>query len=188
MPVGLSRVSHLSPPTIGPRYKNGLGIFPGRRREGRQVRCYASQMDPKTAVFALQVLDRAWSALEAARERAQASKDAVLKGHISSLYDEFLALKSAIVRISDENAALRQSQVQGLEKPEIRQVGRVNYYYIGNAGPYCQKCYDLDRQLRLLTAQQRFAGGTGRNCQICKTVFIEAASSPPRTRMKNYWE
>ena len=59
-----------------------------------------------TVGTALEIVSKAWKVLEAVRERAQTSKDAVLKDNISKLYDEFFALKSIILRLTDENAAL----------------------------------------------------------------------------------
>jgi hypothetical protein len=130
-------------------------------------------MDPKTAVLALQILDRAWKALEAARERSQTSKDTVLKDNVSKLYDEFLALKSIIVRLTEENQQLREAQSEKLSKPIIRQVGESNYYFLGEQGPYCQRCYDADGKLVNLAPRVSYAGGPGRKCEVCGKVFHE---------------
>ena len=53
---------------------------------------------------------------------------------ISLHHDDVLALKAIIVRLTEENADLRRSIAEGAEKPpkpEIRQVGAVNYYFVG---------------------------------------------------------
>src|SRR2546423_1710048 len=78
------------------------------------------------------------------RERAQKSRDADLKVHINTLYDNFLSLKEVFRRLTDENSELRNKLAE-LQRPpavNIRQVGLVNYYYVGDEGPYCQPCYD----------------------------------------------
>jgi hypothetical protein len=57
-------------------------------------------MELTTVGAALEIVNKAWKALEAVRERAQTSKDAVLKDNISNLYDDVLALKAIIVRLT----------------------------------------------------------------------------------------
>jgi hypothetical protein len=144
-------------------------------------------MELTTVGAALEIVNKAWKALEAIRERAQTSKDSVLKDNISNLYDDVLALKAIIVRLTEENADLRRSIAEGAEKPpkpEIRQVGAVNYYFVGEEGPYCQPCYDDKGKLVNLTPQQRYSGGTGRKCEVCKNLFIEGAGPTPKVQMQ----
>jgi hypothetical protein len=146
-------------------------------------------MELSTVGTALEILNKAWKGLEAVRERAQASKDAALKSGVGTLYDDFNSLKSAIVRLTDENAKLRQTISEGAEKPpkpEIRQTGKANYYYVGSEGPYCQPCYDVNKRLVNLTPQQRYAGGVGRKCHVCDNLFIEEAAQPGRAQIKMY--
>ncbi len=57
-----------------------------------------------TAVAAAQIISKATTALNAARERAKGSKDTDLKIHINTLYDEFLNLKELLIRLTDENS------------------------------------------------------------------------------------
>src|SRR5258708_3582937 len=64
----------------------------------------SSIMSLTAANAAIQIVAKAMDALNAVRERARTSKDSELKGHISALYDELLALKETVVRLSDENA------------------------------------------------------------------------------------
>src|SRR5713226_5120364 len=122
-----------------------------------------------TAVAAAQIISKATTALNAARERAKGSKDTDLKIHINTLYDEFLNLKELLIRLTDENSEQRH-KIAELEKPvakpELRQVGTANYYFVGDVGPYCQACYDVSPERRLvrLTQQQAYNGGIRRQC------------------------
>jgi hypothetical protein len=110
------------------------------------------------------------------REQAKQSKDTDLKGHISDLYDSVLSLKEAVMLVTDENNELRR-KIAELErpskKPEIRQVGLTNYYFMDDKGPYCQPCYDVNGKLIPLAPQNRYAGGIGRKCEVCNKVFFE---------------
>jgi len=58
-------------------------------------------------------------------------------------------------------------------EPEIRQVGDVNYYYVGNKGPYCQPCFDEKRKLIFLTPPLDWNGGIRRKCEVCNKFFYE---------------
>ena len=140
-----------------------------------------------TASTATTILANALRALESLREQAQKSKDATLKATIVRFYDELANLKSIVMRVEDENEELRrrlEEQSDDSRKPLIKQVGRVNYYYVGNEGPYCQVCYDSKGKLVTLTPQQEFWAGTGRKCALCTTVFVEIAKSRGRSRIR----
>lgn len=141
-------------------------------------------MEISTVGAALEIVSKAWKGLEAVRERAQASKDTVLKDGVSGLYDQFIALKSIIIRLTDENEALRRAQAEKPQWPEIRQTGDANHYFVGDVGPYCQPCYDLQGKLMTLSPRQRYAGGMGRKCEVCKAVFIEESLPMPRLRVE----
>jgi len=144
-------------------------------------------MELTTVGAALELLAKASKALDSLRERAKTSHDVALKESISNLYDDFLDLKAIIVRLTEENAALRRAQSEKPPKPEIRQVGDTNYYYVGDAGPHCQPCYDKNGKLVLLTARQEYMGGMGRVCQVCKDVFIEGPGTPrPQRQVGRY--
>lgn len=135
----------------------------------------------ETIGTAFELIAKASKALDAVRERAQTSNDLALKENISRLYDDFLALKSIIVRISDENAALERKLAKADErspKPELRQIGKTNHYYLGEEGPFCQPCYNVQGKLNPLKPQQRFGSGIGRKCHVCQGLFIE--SDAPR--------
>ncbi len=83
------------------------------------------------------LIGKASKALNSLRERAKTSKDAELKENISKLYDDFLDLKAVILRLTEENAELRRTiaaHAQEPPKPEIRQVGETNYYFVGTRG------------------------------------------------------
>src|SRR4051794_37202595 len=104
-----------------------------------------------TVATASSLLSNTLNALKAVRERAQSSKDRDLKEDISMLYDSVLSLKEAVMLVTDENKDLKR-RIAELERsaekplPELRRVGAVNYYFVGEVGPYCQKCYDSDRK------------------------------------------
>ena len=133
-------------------------------------------MDLSAVSAALEVLSKASKALDSLREQAKGSKDAMLKENISRLYDDFLDLKAAIIRVTEENSELKRRLSEQSEKPatpEIRTVGTANYYYRGDAGPFCQPCYDLKGKLINLAPRQEYAGGMGRKCEVCNKVFFE---------------
>lgn len=135
------------------------------------------------AAAAAQILSNTLSALNAVRERAKSSKDTDLKDHISTLYDSLLSLKEAVMRVTEENDELRRTIAQQAEeppRPEPKEVGNTVYYFVGDKGPYCQPCYDVNHRLALLAPQVEYAGGRGRKCESCKTVFFETAGSPAR--------
>jgi hypothetical protein len=130
------------------------------------------------------ILANAMKALDSLREQAKGSKDTSLKENISKLFDSMLDLKAAVMRVEEENSELRQKIAQrdaAPEKtePELRQVGDVNYYFVGAKGPFCQPCYDVDPakgRLVALMPRQKYAGGTGRKCEVCGKVFFEEPS------------
>jgi|SRR5271166_4378053 len=129
-----------------------------------------------TVGAALDLLTKASRALDSLRERAKTSKDAELKENISNLYDHFLDLKETVLRIKEENAELRRTiaaQAEKPRKPEIQQVGQTNYYFVGDDGPYCQKCYDGKGKLVRLTPRGQYVPGWGRQCPLCETLFYE---------------
>lgn len=144
-------------------------------------------MELTTVATAVDLIGKASKALDALRERAKTSKDAALKENISKFYDDFLDLKAIILRLTEENANLRRTlaaQAEKSPKPEIRQVGETNYYFVGDQGPYCQPCYDDKGKLVNLMPPQRYAGGTGRQCRVCKNVFFEVNEPQPRMQMR----
>jgi hypothetical protein len=128
-----------------------------------------------TVAAAAQIISTALSVLNTVRERAKTSKDTALKNHISELYDNLLALKEAVMRITDENNELRNKIAQLTERrePELRQVGSANYYFDGDKGPCCQVCYDRERKLTVLTQPEDWNGGVRRQCLLCSEFFYE---------------
>ena len=77
-----------------------------------------------------------------------------------------------------ENDGLRQLIAQRNQnipepQPELRQVGAVNYYFVGDKGPYCQPCYDDKGKRIFLTPPQEWNGGTRRKCEVCNKFFYE---------------
>ncbi len=143
-----------------------------------------------TAVAAAQIISKATTALNAARERAKGSKDTDLKIHINTLYDEFLNLKELLIRLTDENSEQRH-KIAELEKPvakpELRQVGTANYYFVGDVGPYCQACYDVgpERRLIRLSPPREHAGLVRRHCVVCQQYFTEKSDDEPAFGIAN---
>jgi hypothetical protein len=125
------------------------------------------------AATALQILNGTRTALQNMRERVEASRDYGLKESFGELLDDLSSLRSAVLQLIEENEALRSPQVETPPLPEIRQVGEVNYYFLGEKGPYCQKCYDGQGKLVKLDARVNYADGPGRKCVVCGTVFHE---------------
>lgn len=133
-------------------------------------------MELSTVGAALDLITKTSKGLDAVRERAKTASDVGLKENISKLFDDFLDLKAIVLRLTEENLQLRQTiaaQAEEPPKPEAHEVGSTVYYFVGDEGPYCQRCYDLNEKLVRLTARQRYVGGMGRKCEVCDTVFIE---------------
>ena len=144
-------------------------------------------MELSTVTAAMDLLGKASKALDSLRERAKTSNDAELKENLSRLYDHFLDLKETVLRIKEENAELRRTiaaQAEKPPKPEIRQVGETNYYFVGEEGPYCQPCYDGNNKLVNLMPKLHYTGGWGRTCKVCGKVFFEGSETPPRIQFK----
>jgi len=139
-----------------------------------------------TAATALQILNGTWTAVQNMRERIQASKDNALKESYGNLLDDFNSLRLIVVKLTEENEVLRQAQIEKPPTPIIRPEGETNYYFVGDEGPYCQPCYDLNRKLINLTQRQRFSGGIGRECLVCHQVFIEKTEPGPSVRIGRF--
>lgn len=146
-------------------------------------------MEISAVTAGIQIAEKAWKALETVRERAKTSKDIVLKNDVNELFDQFLDLKSAIVRLTEENSELRRTLSDKHLKPEIRQVGDANYYFVGEHGPYCQPCYDNNSKLVNLTPRRDSSDGhVGRQCLVCHHNFTEVKARPQREQIsRNYW-
>jgi len=129
------------------------------------------------AAAAMQILNNALGALKAAQERAKGSKDLELKEAISTLYDELLSLKEALMRVTDENNFLQrkieQMEAAQREKPQLRQVGISNFYFVGDKGPFCQACYDGKGKLVALSPAEDWNGGVRRYCPIHEDYVYE---------------
>jgi hypothetical protein len=76
---------------------------------------------------ATQILANGLRALESLREQSKSSNDSTLKENISKLYDTMLDLKSAVLRVEEDNAELR-AKIRELENPAM-----------GNPCPKCRK-------------------------------------------------
>lgn len=117
---------------------------------------------------ATQILANASKTLDSVREQAKGSKDAALKESINNLWDLFLDLRAAVLRVGEENAELKATA-----GPKIRQVGAVNYYYKEDEGPFCQPCFDDKKKLIALTPVEEWNGGQRRQCMVCRNYFYE---------------
>lgn len=136
-----------------------------------------------SANAALQILTILGKTLNAARERAHASKDTELKALINTLYDEFATLKEAVQRVTDENANLR-GKSQNPAKPEQRQVGEAVYYFAGEEGPYCQPCFHNKGQLVMLSPTRELFSGRARQCEVCGKTFYEESCTPQHNQVR----
>ena len=144
-------------------------------------------MELSTIQIALDILGNPSKGLESVRKPAKTSKDAALNESISNLYDDFLDLKAVIVCLTEENAGLRIQILQGIErstKPEIRQVGATNYYFVGERGPYCPPCYDRISKFVPLSPREQSKDGTSRECRVCHETFWEERQRQGPTRRK----
>jgi hypothetical protein len=140
-------------------------------------------MSVTTVSTAVQLLLSARKALNDAREHAATSKDTQMRLLINTAYDQMAELKEAVARVVSENEKLTEkiAELQGQReaKPEIRQVGAVNYYFVRKAGPYCQPCHDASKEHRLIPLQPLESlpsGGERRTCLVCRHTFYETPS------------
>ena len=137
-----------------------------------------------SANAALQILTTLGKTLNAARERAKASKDTELKALINTLYDDFGALKEAVQRVTDENADVRGKSALKAVTPEPKQVGEAVYYFVGEQGPYCQPCFHNKGQLVMLSPTKELYGGLARQCEVCGKTFFEKPRQHQRGQVR----
>jgi hypothetical protein len=136
---------------------------------------------------ATQILANALKALDSLREQAKGSSDVTLKANISTLYDTLLDLKAAVLRVEDENTALKH-RIEELQRPskkaepELRRVGSANFYFDGDKGPCCQPCYDGKGKLTVLTEPEDWSGGVRRQCLLCGEFFYEKPMAHQRSK------
>jgi hypothetical protein len=129
------------------------------------------------------ILANAMKAFDSLREQVKGSRDTTLKDNVSKLYDSLLDLRAAVMRVEEENSELRRAIAEQSVKPpepEPRHVGNTTYYFVADKGPYCQPCYDINHRFAMLGPLIQYAGGWGRKCESCKTVFFETYGSPAR--------
>jgi hypothetical protein len=95
-----------------------------------------------------------------------------------------LPLKKMIVQLEDEITALqsenREMKQQLAIRAEMTPKGPHNYFYCGDVGPYCPKCWQADGKAALLPALEDFAAGLGRRCQVCKELYVEQKATRRR--------
>lgn len=139
-----------------------------------------AMISPTSANAAIQLATTAGKTLNALRERVSASKDTETRQLVNTMYGQMAALHEAVSRLKQENEELRRKVAQ-LEKPagekptpKIRQVGEVNYYFVGDDGPYWQPCYDGKlNKLVALSPTRNLHGGVARSCPVCSQTFYE---------------
>lgn len=124
------------------------------------------------------IVANATKALDALRQQMERSKDLALKESISDLYDEFLKLKELLGRLTEENEQLKRALEQMGPMPELREVGKALYYFLGEEGPFCQPCYVKTGKLVKLPP----LGNTGRRCTVCGQFFQEKTAHPVRPK------
>jgi hypothetical protein len=130
------------------------------------------------AAAAMQALNNALGVARAAKERSKGSNDLELKEIVSKLYDVVLDSKEGLLRLAEENDELHR-KIKHLEnaqkeKPELKQIGDGNFYFVGEKGPYCQACYDgkLNKLVALSPAED-WNRGVRRECPVCHEYFYE---------------
>jgi hypothetical protein len=145
-------------------------------------------MEITTVGAALEIASKVSKGLSGIRGRMKTSKDSTLNEAVYRLWGDFVDLQAIIERLTTENAELRrqlQAQSHQQPTPEIRQVGETNYYFVGDRGPYCQKCWDKNGKLVSLNPpSDRYAGGSGRECVVCGEAYIEKRRIPQRTQVR----
>ena len=133
-------------------------------------------MSLTTAGAALQILSTSLKTLKDARESLKGSKDLNLKTLMSTLYDEMLELKEAVIRVTDENEQLKAKEAA---KPELRQEGDAFFYFDANDRACCQPCYDKTGKLAVLSIPQARNGGLIRKCAACSDYFYSQRPTQP---------
>jgi RNase P subunit RPR2 len=124
-----------------------------------------------TAVAASQIISEALKALNAVREHAKTSKDSDLKEHISTLYDNLLSVKEAVLRLTEENTDLKR-QIE--EKQSIRRDSLSGLIYKGDdPAPLCPKCYQTqNKSIHLdLPFRNQITGRVSRFCRACGQTY-----------------
>ena len=107
------------------------------------------------------------------------------QGGLWQMLDDFNSLRVIMVKLSDENVELLAKWEGQQSKPELRQQGDANYYFVGGDGPYCQPCYDKDHQLRNLTPRQELVatlGGSASCAEISLARKERPLAAPRSTR------
>ena len=82
--------------------------------------------------------------------------DLIKKGATVEAQERIMELREAVIELKDENSSLHQ-RVQPL-KEELRIKGQLKFektvYWLledeGKTGPFCQRCYDIDKKLARL--------------------------------------
>src|SRR5438552_3194496 len=121
---------------------------------------------------ALQMITNAMNTLNAVRERAISSKDTALKELISTLYDHLLSVKETVIRVTDENAALRQA----LSLKAVMKFREPLYYQDGDNTPFCPRCFEKDnRAVHVVCTDPNTR--TEWRCKACKELYFLGGSS-----------
>ncbi|MGH9496721.1 MAG: toll/interleukin-1 receptor domain-containing protein [Candidatus Sulfotelmatobacter sp.] len=98
----------------------------------------------------------------------------------------YLKHVSAVKRLADRTSDSANTAAAKPSEPEIRQVGAVNYYFVGDKGPYCQPCYDVDpkaKRLVMVTPPEPWSGGQRRHCPVCHSYFQETKKESGPTQL-----
>ena len=106
-----------------------------------------------------------------------------IERNVLTLHDarERRTAQDAILRHRDDTAI--QAAIDRALK-ENRNVYLPVGHYCLSRGLRCQPCYDDKGKLVNLMPPQRYAGGTGRQCRVCKNVFFEVNEPQPRMQMR----
>jgi hypothetical protein len=91
------------------------------------------------------------------------------------LRTKIVELTNQIIELQDQNREL----VARLEMKETMVArGDHNYFYKGDAGPYCPTCLQKNKTEVLLPAPIEDIIGTRRSCRVCKENYYESRKPP----------
>jgi hypothetical protein len=143
-----------------------------------RTKIWASRLDTIRWVLDSGEVTSMQNPLSTAREISklvQDYNDIPLKKKIVQLEDE-------IIKLQEENRSLK---LQLGDQVEMVPTGKHNYFYQGEAGPYCPTCWQRDEKKVLLPAVESYMTGLGRHCRICKQTFSEGEVIPRQRQVRS---
>jgi len=116
----------------------------------------------------------------------------IKKGMTLEAQEQIMVLREAAIDLKAENTALRERLSELQKKLDLKDHVKweAPYYFLRNAdkkdGPFCQHCYDKDKQLIRL---QSWGKGAWK-CLSCKNTVVDKDYTPPKpvVRRSTYLE